>query len=241
MLTEGLPWTWESFPEYLDSLETRKFDVDVATQLPHSALRVYVMGERGARREPATPDDIARMASLAEHAATAGALGFTTSRTLNHRTSDGDAIPTLLAGEDELVGIALGLRRAGKGVVQVVSDFADADAEFDMFCRIVEQSERPLSFSLAQHARAPDRWRHLLDRLSAATSRGLPMRAQVCGRPVGLLFGLELTMNPFSRHPSYVEIQQLPLGERVQHLRDPAFRARLLAEKTGAERGFFSQ
>ncbi len=237
VLSAGLPWTWESFPEYLDRLEARRFDADVATQLPHAALRVYVMGERGARREPATPDDIARMSELAEHAAAAGALGFSTSRTLNHRTSDGDPTPTLLAAEDELVGIALGLRRAGKGVVQVVSDFADADAEFDMLCRIVERSERPLSFSLAQHARVPDRFRHLLDRLSAAVARGLPMRAQVCGRPVGLLLGLELTLNPFSGHPSYLAIHELPFAERVRALQDPGLRVRLLSETSTTERG----
>jgi N-acyl-D-aspartate/D-glutamate deacylase len=240
VLSEGLPWTWESFPEYLDSLAARSFDADLAAQLPHSALRVYVMGERAVRRELATPDDIVRMSSLAEHAAAAGALGFTTSRTLNHRTSDGDPVPTLLAGEDELVGIALGLRRAGTGVVQVVSDFADADGEFDMLCRIVEQSERPLSFSLAQHARAPGRWRHLLDRLTGATSRGLAMRAQVCGRPIGLLFGLELTLNPFGKHPSYVAIEKLPLAERVARLEDREFRARLLSETTTAEAGFLA-
>jgi N-acyl-D-aspartate/D-glutamate deacylase len=240
VLSEGLPWTWESFPEYLDSLEARSFDADLAAQLPHSALRVYVMGERAVRRELARPDDIERMSSLAEHAVAAGALGFTTSRTLNHRTSDGDPVPTLQAGEDELVGIALGLGRAGTGVVQVVSDFADADAEFDMLCRMVEESGRPLSFSLAQHARVPERWRQLLDRLAGATSRGLPMRAQVCGRPVGLLFGLELTLNPFSKHPSYVAIEKLPLAERVARLEQPEFRARLLAESTSADAGFLA-
>jgi N-acyl-D-aspartate/D-glutamate deacylase len=240
VLSEGLPWTWESFPEYLDSLEARSFDSDLAAQLPHSALRVYVMGERAVRRELATPDDIAKMSALAEQAAAAGALGFTTSRTLNHRTSDGDPVPTLRAAEDELIGIALGLERAGSGVIQVVSDFVDADGEFDMLCWIVEQSTRPLSFSLAQHARFPDLFRRLLDRLAEATARGLPMRAQVCGRPVGLLFGLELTLNPFSKHPSYIAVEKLPLAERVRRLQEPGLRARLLAESTTAEGGFLA-
>jgi N-acyl-D-aspartate/D-glutamate deacylase len=123
-------------------------------------------------------------------------------------------------------------------VIQVVSDFIDADAEFDLLCRIVERSGRPLSFSLAQHAKAPDRYRHLLDRLSEATARGLPMKAQVCGRPVGLLMGLELTLHPFVGHPSYREIRDLPLAARVQRLHDPAFRARLFAEQSTTERGF---
>ncbi|MDP3382604.1 MAG: amidohydrolase family protein, partial [Phenylobacterium sp.] len=185
VLTQGLAWNWESFPDYLNALSQRRFDVDIGAQLPHAALRVYVMGERGAAREAATGADIAAMAELAHQAMTAGALGFSTSRTLNHRTSDGQPTPTLTAGEDELTGIAMGLARAGKGVLQVVSDFADPEAEFAMFRRIVEASGRPLSFSLTQHAKAPQAWRRLLDALTDATGAGLPMKAQVCGRPVG--------------------------------------------------------
>jgi N-acyl-D-aspartate/D-glutamate deacylase len=242
VLAAGLPWTWESFPDYLGGLGQRRFDVDIGTQLPHAALRVYVMGERGANRESATAADIAAMAALAERALEAGALGFSTSRTLNHRTSDGQPTPTLTASEDELTGIALGLARAdggaGLGVLQFVSDFADPEAEFAMLRRIVERSGRPLSFSLVQHPRAPEQWRRLLDRLSEATARGLPMKAQVCGRPVGILFGFELTLNPFSHHPSYREIARLPLPDRVQRLRDPDFRAQLLSETTTAATSF---
>ncbi len=230
VLTQGLPWNWESFPDYLDSLAARRFDVDIGTQLPHAALRVYVMGERGANREDATPADIAAMAALAKGAMEAGALGFSTSRTLNHRTSDGQPTPTLTASEDELTGIALGLAAAGKGVLQFVSDFAEPEEEFAMLRRIVERSGRPLSFTLAQSPRHPNQWRTLLERLSEANDAGLTMRAQVAGRPVGILFGLELTVNPFSQHATYREISNLPLAERVAHLRDPAFRARLLAE-----------
>jgi N-acyl-D-aspartate/D-glutamate deacylase len=242
VLDAGLPWNWEHYPEYLDGLAARRFDVDVGSQLPHAALRVYVMGERGAAREPARADDIAQMAELAKRAVDAGALGFSTSRTLNHRTSDGQPTPTLEAGEDELMGIALGMAAAGggrgRGVLQFVSDFVDADAEFAMLRRIVERSGRPLSFSLTQHAREPSQWRRLLDRLGDAAGAGLPMTAQVCGRPVGILFGLELTMHPFSHHPSYREIARRPFTERVAQLRDPEFRARLLAEESAAQRGF---
>jgi N-acyl-D-aspartate/D-glutamate deacylase len=238
VLAQGLPWTWQSFGDYLDQLEQRAFDVDLGAQLPHAALRVFVMGERGARREPATPDDIATMGALAEQAMRAGALGFTTSRTLNHRTSDGQPTPTLTAGEDELLGIALGLAAAGSGVLQFVSDFGDAEAEFAMLRRLVERSGRPLSFSLAQTVRVPEQWQLLLDHLAEATAHGLPMKAQVCGRPVGLLFGFELTRNPFSHHPSYRSIAKQPLAERVRQLSDPAFRARLLRETTTAPRGF---
>lgn len=238
VLTQGLAWNWESFPDYLDALSRRTFDVDIAAQLPHAALRVFVMGERGANREPATAEDIAAMASLAEQAVAAGALGFSTSRTLNHRTSDGQPTPTLTAGEDELTGIALGLARAGKGVLQVVSDFADPQAEFAMLRRIVEASGRPLSFSLTQAPKAPQAWRLLLDALTEATEAGLPMKAQVCGRPVGILFGFELTLNPFSHHPTYRAMASLPLAERVARLRDPLVREALLAEATTAEQGF---
>ena len=240
VLTEGLPWTWEHFPEFLDSLEQRRFDIDIGTQLPHAALRVYVMGERGANREPAGATDIAAMALLARRAVEAGALGFSTSRTLNHRTSDGQPTPTLNASEDELMGIALGLAAAdggGRGVLQFVSDFADPEAEFGMLRRIVERSGRPLSFSLTQHARVPTQWRRMLAWLTQANETGLPMRAQVAGRPVGVLFGLELTLHPFVAHPSYREIAKRPFAERVAMLRDPAFRARLLSESTAAERG----
>ncbi|MDP1630651.1 MAG: amidohydrolase family protein [Caulobacter sp.] len=231
VLTEGLPWTWESFPDYLDAVGARRFDIDIAAQLPHAALRVFVMGERGANREPATADDIAAMAAIARQAVEAGALGFTTSRTLNHRTSDGQPTPTLTAGEDELTGIALGLKAAGKGVLQVVSDFQNPAEEFAMFRRLVEASGRPLSFSLVQSPRGPESWKKLLSALEAAVDAGLPMKAQVCGRPVGVLFGLELTLNPFSQHAAYREIAHLPLAERVERLGDPAVRNRLLSEE----------
>ena len=238
VLTEGLPWNWESFPDYLDSLEGRSFDVDIGAQLPHAALRVFVMGERGANREDATPDDIAAMAAIAKGAVEAGALGFSTSRTLNHRTSDGQPTPTLTASEAELTGIALGLAAAGKGALQFVSDFGDPEAEFAMLRRIVEASGRPLSFSLVQSPIQPAQWRLLLDRLEDASCAGLPMRAQVCGRPVGVLFGLELTLNPFTHYPSYKAIAALPLAERAAKLADPAFRAQLLSEGNEASAAF---
>ena len=231
VLADGLPWNWESYPEYLDSLSKRRFDVDVGSQLPHAALRVYVMGERGVNREPATEADIHAMAAIAKGAMEAGAIGFGTSRTLNHRSSDGSPIATLTAGEDELTGIALGMAAAGRGVLQVVSDFNHPAEEFAMLRRIVERSGRPLSFSLLQSPRDPEQWRFMLDQMSEAKAAGLQIKAQVATRPVGVLFGLELTLNPFSSHPSYRAIKDRPLAERVALLRDPEFRARLLAEE----------
>jgi N-acyl-D-aspartate/D-glutamate deacylase len=223
VLSEGLPWNWESYPEYLDALAERRFDVDIGSQLPHAALRVSVMGERGVNREPASAADIAAMAAVAQRAMEAGALGFGTSRTLNHRTSDGHHIPTLTAGEAELTGIAMGLAAAGKGVLQVVSDFTDPDIEFAMLRRIVERSGRPLSFTLAQGPMAPKAYQSLLGALDDAVDAGLPMKAQVAARAVGVWLGLELTLNPFSHYPLYRDIAHLPFAERVARLRDPAF------------------
>ncbi len=238
VLAEGLPWNWESFPDYLDSLSDRRFDIDVGAQLPHAALRVYVMGDRGANREDATDKDIAAMAQLAKSAVEAGALGFSTSRTLNHRTSDGQPTPTLTASEKELTGIAMALGEAGKGVLQFVSDFNDPQKEAAMLRRIVEQSGRPLSVSLAQADVAPEGWKLLLSEIEAAQAAGLEMRAQVGPRPVGLLLGLELTLNPFSGHPVYQTIAGEPFEARLAALRDPAFREKLLNDEPDAENPF---
>ena len=238
VLAEGLPWSWESFPDYLDFLSTRQFDTDIGAQLPHAALRVYVMGERGANREEASAEDIAAMKQLAKEAVIAGALGFSTSRTLNHRTSDGQPTPTLTASETELIGIAEGLKEANRGVLQFVSDFNDPQKEAAMLRRIVEASGRPLSVSLAQADVAPEGWRALLGAIETAMNDGLPMRAQVAPRPVGVLLGLELTMNPFSAHPSYAAIAKEPLAERVVALRDPAFREKLLSEEPASDNPF---
>ncbi|HMG53445.1 MAG TPA: amidohydrolase family protein, partial [Kofleriaceae bacterium] len=186
-LHEGLPWTWTSFPEYLDAIERTPHDIDVCAQIPHGALRVFVMGERGANREPATGDEIAAMTGLVAEALVAGALGFTSSRTVQHRTSTGAPTPTLSAAEDELRGIAAGLRRAGAGVMEMISDFDDLDGEFERFCRMVEDAGRPMTISLAQRDSAPDHWKLLLARIERAQARGLPIKGQVAPRPIGVL------------------------------------------------------
>src|SRR5262249_26329090 len=148
VLAEGLPWTWESFPDYLDVLAARKFDIDVATQVPHAALRMFVMGDRASDRAIATAEDRTEMARLAREAVAAGALGFATSRTLNHRASDGSLIPTLNAAEEELSEIGAALGDLGTGVLQLISDFVDVDAELARVRRVVERSRRPLSLSV---------------------------------------------------------------------------------------------
>jgi len=228
ILAEGLPWNWESFPDYLDALEARHFDVDIGTQVPHSALRVYVMGERGANREPATKQDIARMRELTAEAIRAGAFGFSTSRAYTHKTRDGQPVPTMEAADDELVGLALSLKDAGAGVLQYVGN-----ATIPALMEMMRQSGRPLSFTLAQANVDPDGWRAWVERMCEAKEQKLDMRGQVCGRPVGLIFGLDLTTNPFTLHPSYRPIDSLPLAEKVKRLSDPGFRARLLSEEPG--------
>jgi N-acyl-D-aspartate/D-glutamate deacylase len=230
VLTEGLPWTWQTFPDFLDVLETRRYDADVAAQVPHAALRVYVMGQRGADREPATEQDRRRMAELAEEGIRAGALGFSTSRTLNHRTLDGKHIPTLRAEEAELTAVAHAMRSAGAGWLQIVSDFEDQDNEFGLFRRLAEASGRPVTLTLLQSDTKPDGWRDLLGQIEAANAAGLRITGQVRSRPTSVLLGFELSQNPFMGRPSYKKIAGLNFQERMRHLRDPAFRAVLLAE-----------
>lgn len=231
-LHEGLSWNWESFGDYLDALETRKRDIDVCAQLPHGALRVYVMGERGANLEPATDADIAQMRALSAQAMRAGAIGFSTSRTLNHRSIKGEPTPSLRATEAELMGIAQGLADAGSGVIEMISDFnaPDLETEFAMIRRLVEVSGRPLSLSLAQSHSLPESWRTLLGLIEESARDGLPIRAQIAPRPIGILLGLQGTLNPFSAHRAFAEIKNKPHAEKLRIMRDPDFRARILAE-----------
>jgi N-acyl-D-aspartate/D-glutamate deacylase len=237
-LHEGLSWNWQSFPDYLDALETRPRDIDLGAQLPHGALRVFVMGERGARLEPAGADDIALMRQLTEQAMRAGAIGFSTSRTLNHRSVKGEPTPSLRATEAELTGIALGMRDAGSGVIEMISDFDQPDqaTEFAMIRHIMAASGRPLSLSLAQAHRAPESWRGLLRRIDEAAADGLEIRAQVAPRPIGMLLGLQATLNPFSGLPCYQAISERSFEERVSALGDGEFRGRLLGEAASADR-----
>ncbi|WP_315740571.1 MULTISPECIES: N-acyl-D-amino-acid deacylase family protein [unclassified Bradyrhizobium] len=234
VLEAGIPWEWESFPDYMEWLGKRTFDLDIGAQLPHAALRVYVMGERGARRDPATADDNRAMAALARDAVNAGALGFSTSRTLNHRTSTGDYTPTLKAGEDELTTIAQAMHGAGRSVLQFVLDISTIHEDLPMMLRIADTTKCPISFSVTQNDRAPQRWRQTLAEINAAAARGLSVTAQIAARPVGLLLGLELSRNPLQTHPSYQAIAHLPLAERVARMRDPALRAAILSEQASA-------
>ncbi len=235
VLAEGVDWGWESFPEYLDRLEAKPRIMDVGTQLPHAALRYYVMGERGAARAPANAGDLQRMSDLAEQALRAGALGFSTSRTLLHKTARGEYVPNFGAASAELNAIGAGVRRAGRGVLQLLSDFEDIEAEFAMLLEWAKASGgRPLSFTLVQRLERPQQWRRLLELIDGAQRVGMAVRGQVAPRAVGLVLGLQGTLHPFMSKPSYVAIADLPLAERVARMRDPAVRARILAEPVDA-------
>ncbi|NKB98317.1 MAG: amidohydrolase family protein [Pseudomonadales bacterium] len=231
-LHEGLPWSWESFPDYMDYLSGRQFDMDIGAQIPHAALRVYVMGQRGADREPANADDIALMQKLTTEAMKAGALGFTSSRTLNHRSSKGAPTPSLKAEVDELMGLAGAMKNAGRGVFEMISDFDDFEDEFSILRGMVEHSGRPMSISLAQGL-SPNGWKKILSRIAKATDDGHKMRGQVAPRAIGILMGLSTTLSPFTTRPSFMEVTKLPLAEKLAALKDPARRARILAEETG--------
>lgn len=233
VMTAGLRWDWESFADYLDMLDRRVFDMDIATQVPHAPIRVFVMGARALSKDPATADDIARMRAITREAIDAGAIGFSTSRSLNHRSADGAVTPSYAAAADELAGIARGLTDAGTGVLQFISDFDDIDAEFDIARRMARESGRPLSMSLMQLHHAPDRWRAVLDRIETANDDGLEIRGQVSGRPIGLVLGFGLARNPFMGTAAYRQIEGLPRAERLVALADPARRARILAELPG--------
>jgi N-acyl-D-aspartate/D-glutamate deacylase len=230
-LHEGINWEWESFPQYLDALEKMPLAIDVGAQIPHGAVRAYVMGDRGPAHEVATEKDIDEMASVVAEAIEAGALGFSTSRTEKHKDSSGVLTPTITAHEDELLGIAKALGKTGRGVLQGISDFYDFDAEFSLFKNMVRTSGRPMSITVEQQDARPDCWKALLQGIDEAQSEGLPMRGQVPPRATGVLLGLTVTLNPFLLHPSFQEVANLPLQEQLTRLKDPQFRAQLLSEE----------
>ncbi len=236
VMAEGLPWTWETFPEYLDALAARARDIDVAAYLPHSPLRVYVMGARGAQREPATDGDLSRMRTLTREAIEAGAIGVASSRLAMHRTKAGEQIPSYAAADAELRAIADGLADAGSGIVQMVlnAPLESWDAELEHLVGVVESCGRPATFTLGTANSGPRVWDQAMDRIAAANAAGASITAQVLPRPIGLMMGYELSTNPFCLCPSYVAMEALPFAEKLARLRDPALRATLLAEKPDA-------
>ena len=236
-LTEGLPWDWESFPQYLDSLDRRPRTIDVGVHVPHAALRAYVMGERGADpHEHPNATEIEGMARRVGEGLEAGAIGFSTSRTDVHRTKDGANLGTLRAEALELLAVAEVMKEKGMGVVQLISDCyrtedaAFAQQELDLISSIARTSGRPLSYTVLQAHNVPTRFQELVSHIRGLRSEGLNVKGQMAPRPVGILLGLEASVNPFTRCAAYREMAGLPLAERVAALGDPERRRRILGQ-----------
>ncbi|SPM29115.1 N-acyl-D-amino-acid deacylase family protein [Mycobacterium terramassiliense] len=235
VMTDGLPWTWETFPEYMDALEAGKRDIDVAAYLPHSPLRVYVMGQRGADREPATPEDLAEMRALAKEAIEVGALGFASSRLTIHKTESGSPIPSYDAAREEIEEIAKGVVDAGGGLLQFVPDIPAGGYQpvLQTVFDVAEDLDLPVTFTLVVANSGDPTWEDAITMIEKANAAGGDITAQLLPRPIGLIIGLQLSANPFVLYPSYREIAHLPLEERVAEMRKPEVRARILADKPG--------
>jgi N-acyl-D-amino-acid deacylase len=234
-LSEGMSWGWESFEEYLDVLAGRRFAADVSAMIAHGALRAFVMGDRGARNEPATPDDIDRMVELVEQAIDAGAMGFSTSRTLAHRAMNGEPVPGTFAAEDELFALGRAVARSGRGVFEVApagvagEDHVPPDTEIEWMCRLAAETGCPVTFLMLQTDNAPDDWRTHLELIGRARDAGHRITAQVAGRPFGVLLGLS-ARHRFSECPSFAPLKPLSNAEKAERMRDPGLRAALIAE-----------
>ncbi|ETW22835.1 N-acyl-D-amino-acid deacylase family protein [Mycobacterium gastri] len=238
VMTDGLPWTWETFPEYLDALEAGRRDIDVAVYLPHSPLRVYVMGQRGADREPATPQDLAAMRALAKEAIEAGALGFASSRLTIHKTESGSPIPSYGAAREEIEEIARGVVDGGGGLLQFVPDIPAGGYQpvLQLVFDVAEDLQLPVTFTLVVANAGDPTWPDaitMVEKANKNTAAGGKITAQLLPRPIGLIIGLQLSANPFVLYPSYREIAHLPLAQRVAEMHKPEVRARILADKPG--------
>ncbi len=237
-LAEGLRWNWHSFAQFMDALDATPHSLDYLAQVPHDPLRMAVMGERAAARQVATPADIGAMHGLLREALEAGAVGFSTGRSDNHRTADGHDTPACEASEAELTGIVRAFDGLGRGVVQVVSDFdilrgpEHFDREFDLVEALARSSGRPLSMTWLQRDPGGEQWKAIQARVERAVASGLPLYLQAAARGIGVINGLDASFHPFMGFPSFKEIAQLPLAERAAAMREPARKARVLAEKS---------
>jgi N-acyl-D-aspartate/D-glutamate deacylase len=237
-LHEGIRWNWESFPHYMDALAATPRSLDYLVQVPHDPLRMYVMGERALAHEKATPDDIRAMNVLLREALQAGAAGFSTGRSDNHRTSEGKDTPAANATADELRALAQAFEGIGHGVIQIVSDYnllqgpAEFDAEFDYVELLAQASGKPVSLTWLQRDPGGEQYLKIQQRVEAAVQAGLPLYMQTAARGIGVLNGLDASFHPFMGFPSYKELAHLPLAQRAEALRDPARKARILSEKS---------
>jgi len=231
VLAAGLTWEWETFPDFMDALERRPRAIDIAAQAAHLPLRVYVMGDRAVRREAATPDDIAEMRRLTIEALRVGAFGFTTSRTDSHKTPDGELVASRDADADELLGVGSALGVTGTGAFGMNSDFDDEEYELAWMTKLAGETGRPVWFLLTDRYEDPARWRRLMKAVHEARASGLPLTAQIAGRPIGVMMGIGTALNPFTVRPSYKALESLPIAEQRKRLRDPLVRRQILAEK----------
>ena len=229
-LAEGMTWNWESFPEYLDALEKLPRTVDVGTHVPHGAVRAYVMGERGARNEAPTEMDIARMSQIVEEGLRAGALGFSTSRTILHRSIHGELVPGTTATKEELIGIGRAMGRVGYGVFEMASDLRREWSEFEWMGELSRETGMPVTFAMLQSIAKELSWQEQMSTMAAENARGAHIRAQIALRGTGVLMAWRGTVHPFFLRPSWAEIAGKPWAEQLRTLRDPAFRARIIAE-----------
>jgi N-acyl-D-amino-acid deacylase len=230
-LAEGMSWDWESFPEYLDALERLPRTIDVGTHVPHGALRAYVMGQRGADNEEPTPQDIAEMARLVEEGLRAGALGFSTSRTILHKSVDGELVPGTSATEPELVGIGRAMGKVGHGVFELTTDFLPEWDEFGWMGRLSRETGLPIAFTLLQSPIKQMPWKEQLAAMEAANDQGANIVAAIGLRGIGVIMNWRGTVHPFMRKPSWQTIAGLSWPEQKTKLSDPAFKAQMLAEE----------
>ncbi len=227
-MSDGIAWEWETFEGYLDALDRRQYVCDVGAQIPHGALRTYVMGERGAANEPARADDIARMASMVESGLRAGALGFSTSRTPIHKSIDGELVPGTTAADDEILGIGKAIAAVGHGVFEYSPDHIKVGDEFGWMRELAALTGQPVSFNLNQPDTDPDYWKTSLRLLEEAAADGLPIYCQVAGRAIGILFAFDLTLHPFLFKPSWGELGFLSPEERRAKALSPEYRQRFI-------------
>jgi N-acyl-D-aspartate/D-glutamate deacylase len=220
-LTDGISWEWETFPEYLDALDRREFIADIGAQMPHGALRAYVMGDRSADGIEATPEEIRQMAALTEEALRAGALGFSTSRTPLHKSVDGDLVPGTSADSSELIGIAKGMAAAGHGVFECALHHPEVPESFGWLREVAGITQHPVVFNFNINDRHPDLWKDVLGLCEKAHDDGLAVHGQVSGRPVGILQCWDGTLNPFIGRPSFEALADLDRAARLTELLKP--------------------
>ncbi|MGB0618775.1 MAG: N-acyl-D-amino-acid deacylase family protein [Myxococcota bacterium] len=233
-LHEGIDWKWESFPEYLDALESFPRSVDIATQIPHGAVRAYVMGERGAKNEKAETGEIEEMSRIVKEGLEAGALGFSTSRTMLHRAKDGEVVPGTYAEDDELMGIGRALGEVGHGVFECASDLAPEGKELDWMSRLGKETGRPVSFACLQNPIDANQFKRLLEAVDKDAAEGGCLTPQVAQRPAGLLFGFDSSLHPFRLKPAFRPLLELSSEDRLAALRKPEIRQAVLEQDSAA-------